>query len=101
MSRMTFSQLRDKDVINLCNASLIGYIGEIEFEPTTGQICSAVICKSNGVLGLGKEDRIVMPWTKIECIGEDAILVRIPVEELSDWQSPKCNRRKKRDSECK
>ena len=30
---------------------------------------------------LAADDDIVIPWCKIECIGEDTILVRLTVEE--------------------
>lgn len=101
MARVSFSQLRDKDVINLCDATRIGYIGEIEFDSCNGQICSLILCRGGGVLGIGREDRILLPWGKIECIGEDAILVKIPPEELSDCSFQKYNKRKRRDCDCK
>jgi YlmC/YmxH family sporulation protein len=101
MARISFSQLRDKDVINLCDATRIGYIGEIEFDSNTGQICSLILCRGGGVLGFGREERVYLPWGKIECIGEDAILVKMPPEDLSESTFQRYNKRKRRDCDCK
>jgi sporulation protein YlmC with PRC-barrel domain len=38
--------------------------------------------RPSGFLGLSHAKDLVIPWHKIECIGEDAILVRISNEEL-------------------
>lgn len=101
MARMFLAQLRDKDVINLCNAARIGYINEIEFDSCSGQICSLVLCRDNGWLSFTKEEDLVLPWNRIECIGEDAILVKIPEEELSGLGVKKGQKRKNRTCGCK
>ena len=101
MARMFLAQLRDKDVINLCNASRIGYIYEIEFDSCTGQICSLVLCRESGWLSLKKEEDLVLPWTRIECIGDDAVLVKISEEEFSELDVKTKNKRKNRAVYCK
>ena len=101
MARMTLSQLRDKDVINLCNASRLGYINEIEFDSCSGQICSLILCRNGGLLGFGKDDSLMLPWSRIECIGDDAVLVKIPDEELTCLETEKNNRKKSRNCGCK
>ena len=101
MARMFLAQLRDKDVINLCNASRIGYIYEIEFDSCTGQICSLVLCRDSGWLSFKKEDDLVLPWTRIECIGEDAVLVKISEDELLTLDVKATSKRKNRSNSCK
>ena len=101
MARMFLAQLRDKDVINLCNASRIGYIYEIEFDSCTGQICSLVLCRDSGWLLFKKEDDLVLPWTRIECIGEDAVLVKISEDELLTLDVKATSKRKNRSNSCK
>lgn len=80
MARITSAELRQKDVINLCDGTRLGCITEIEFDTCSGQIC-ALILSSGGMLSFIKDSRIVLPWNRIECIGEDAILVRISNSE--------------------
>ncbi len=92
MSRLTCSQLREKDVINLCSGSRLGYISEIEFDSCNGQICSVILCRTGGFLGFSKEAPLIIPWSRIECIGDDAVLVKISESELDSL----CCERKKR-----
>ncbi len=82
MARMTCTQLRRKDVINLCDGSRLGYFSEIEFDTCSGQICSLVLSRCSGFLGFSKDPALVLPWNRIECIGEDAVLVKIPASEI-------------------
>lgn len=100
MSRITCSQLREKDVINLCDGTRLGYISEIEFDSCNGQICSMILCRSGGFLGFSKDAPLVIPWSRIECIGEDAVLVKITCAELD---SLCCDRKKqfKGSRDCK
>ena len=101
MALITLSQLRDKDVINLCNASRMGYINEIEFDSCTGQICSLVLCRTGGILSLVKDGSLVLPWSRIECIGDDVVLVKIPDDEMSRLETERGSRRKPRGCGCK
>lgn len=91
MPCLTCSQLREKDVINLCSGSRLGYISEIEFDSCNGQICSMILCRAGGLFGLSKDAPLVIPWSRIECIGEDAVLVKISESELDSL----CCERKK------
>lgn len=89
MPRLTSTQLREKDVINLCSGSRLGYIGEIEFDSCNGQICSLILCRAGGLFGFSKDAPFVIPWNRIECIGEDAVLVKISEQELDSLCSEK------------
>ena len=101
MSLMTLAQLRDKDVINLCNATRLGYINEIEFDSCTGHISSLVLCRGGGLLNFGRDDSLVLPWSRIECIGDDAVLVKISCDELACLESERENKKKSRNCGCK
>lgn len=80
MGLITSIELRQRDVINLCDGARIGCITDIEFDSCTGQI-SALILSSGGLFSFLRECRIALPWNRIECIGEDAILVKISNSE--------------------
>lgn len=101
MSRMTLSQLRDKDVINLCNATRLGCIEEIEFDSCSGNICSLILCRNGGFWGWGKNNSLILPWSRIECIGDDAVLVKITDEELACFESDRSIHKKTRNYSCK
>lgn len=77
MQRFSTCELREKEIINLCDGTRLGCASDFEFDSCEGRITAIVISRSGGFLGLGESKDIVIPWNKIECIGEDAILVRL------------------------
>ncbi len=75
MQRVT--DLRYKEVINLCNGACLGCVSDVEFDTTTACLVAIVIFGRLKFFGLfGREDDIIIPWGEIEVIGEDTILVR-------------------------
>ena len=92
MSRITSAQLRQKDVINLCDGTRLGCIIEIEFDTCSGQICSFIL-SSGGLFSFSKDCKVVLPWNRIECIGEDAVLVKISNSEYETFFK-NCKRRR-------
>ena len=92
MERFNTCDLREKDIINICNGSKLGRPSDFEFELRDGKITALIVTRQSGFLGLGREMDIFIPWDKIECIGEDAILVRLPQGES---YSPEIPRNKK------
>ncbi len=72
----TFSELRSKEVINIRDGSLLGCVCDLEFNSCTGEI-RAIILPGNGLLAsLSAKNRIIIPWSDIERIGKDTILVK-------------------------
>lgn len=74
-------ELRCKDIINLCDGSKLGYASDFEFDIDNGKILSIIINSHNGFFNIGKNDRIIIPWDKIECIGDDTVLVKVQISE--------------------
>ncbi|MBQ2718893.1 MAG: YlmC/YmxH family sporulation protein [Clostridia bacterium] len=66
---------RDKEVINVCDGRRLGFVSEIEFDVCDGRITAIVVCAEGGLLGVKKGEELVVPWDKIQKIGEDIILV--------------------------
>ncbi len=89
MKICSFLELSDKDVINLCTGEKLGRICDIEINTKDCSVVSIVIPGQGSVLGFGKATETVIPWGKIECIGEDAVLVRLNAEEFSCCSIPK------------
>ena len=64
---------RDKQVICVADGRVLGNVAEIEFDVCDGRITAIVVCGDGGLFGRGGE--LVIPWDKIQKIGEDVILV--------------------------
>ncbi len=89
MKRCSTAELRKLEIINLCDGARLGYASDFEFDKEDARILALVISGCNGVFGLGREDDIVIPWHKIECFGEDTILVRLSASDLSCCLCPR------------
>lgn len=83
MKRFSTVDLRRLEIINLCDGTRLGYAGDFEFDCEDARILALVIVGSCGLFGFGREEDLIIPWNKIECIGEDTILVKLTEQELS------------------
>ncbi len=83
MERFSTCELREKEVINLCDGTRLGCPSDFEFNVFDGLITALIVPRSGGFLGLSRGNDLVIPWKNIECIGTDAILVRMsPSDEV-------------------
>lgn len=78
---MSFSELRAKEVIRLCDAEDIGCVSDLLFDPANGGICALCVVPSFGWGAVFSSERTVIPWAKIRCIGRDTILVDVRPED--------------------
>ncbi len=92
MERLGTCELRDKEVINMCDGTRLGCPTDFEFSICDGKITAIIVAGQGGFFGFGQCDDIIIPWSKIECIGEDTILVRLLPEECA----PRCQDKKKK-----
>ena len=79
---MRMSQLREKEVINICDGERLGNVCDVDFEKKTGRICSLIIpgpCKVLGILG--RDQEYIVPYEQIKRIGTDVILVEVEREK--------------------
>ncbi len=91
MASCNSEDFRDKEVICVSDGRRLGYVFEIEFDVCDGRITAIVVCAEGGLLGIKKGESLVIPWDKIQKIGEDIILIDgidLPCIERS------CRRRK-------
>jgi YlmC/YmxH family sporulation protein len=73
----TLSDLRGKEVIDTAEGVKLGFADDIELDTATGELSSMVIYGTARFLGIfGREDDIHIPFTDIELIGRDVILVK-------------------------
>lgn len=68
--------LRQKKVIDIDTAELIGYIRDMDIDIQTGKI-NAVTVPAGGVLKmLGIGHSVTVPWDRVMAIGREYILVK-------------------------
>ncbi len=72
------AELKDKQVVSIKDASVVGFVGDIEFDTETGTLTSVIVSgKSKGISFLARGEDIIVPWDKIEVIGNDSILISV------------------------
>ncbi len=75
MASCSSEDFRNKQVVNVCDGKCLGNICEIEFDVCDGKITAIVVEGEGGFLGFGPGEEYVIPWDKIQKIGEDVVLV--------------------------
>jgi YlmC/YmxH family sporulation protein len=69
---------KHKEVINITDAKRLGFVQDVNAELNSGTITSIVVPGNSKIFNIFSNDReIIIPWSKIKCIGEDIILVEI------------------------
>ncbi len=74
-------ELRQKEVINIADASRLGFVADVEVSLEAGAIESVIVPGKTRLLNFGQGKDLIIPWEKIKRIGEDVILVDLPVLE--------------------
>ncbi len=78
---MRMSELKRKEVINVCDCRRLGFVGDMEFDPCTGQIKALIVPGPGCVCGfLGREKEFVIPFEDVFQMGDDIVLVRLREE---------------------
>lgn len=96
MKRCSTAELREKEIINLCDGLRLGYADDFEFNICDGKITALVIHQFKGVLFWSKCEPVRIAWELIECIGDDTILVK-----LNSKEAPYCNYFKNTDGKAR
>ena len=96
MHIMCTDDFRRLEVINLCGGERLGFPCELEFDAECAKILSFSVQQlSRGILSWGEREEYIIPWCKIECIGEDAILVKLNDGELSSCIRGRARKKRK------
>lgn len=78
MANISFCELRRKEVINLRDGARLGAVCDLEVDLCSGTVCSIVVPGPPKMWGMLKSDEeLVIPFCKINKIGDDVILVDI------------------------
>lgn len=80
---MRIYELRQKEVINVCDGQRIGIVSDVEINMETGCVTHIIVpgpCRICGILGRDKE--YVIEFGCVARVGADVILVKIDVEKV-------------------
>lgn len=80
---MRLCELREKEVINICDCKRLGCIVDVDIDIKDGRIIAIIIPGPAKICGfLGTDSEFVIPWDCIRKIGPDIILVEIKEEKF-------------------
>jgi YlmC/YmxH family sporulation protein len=88
------SDLRRKEVINVCDGCRLGCVSDLDIRLPEGQICAIIVygpCRFFGLFGRGEE--FYIPWDCIQKIGDDIILIDKPFPRRPPGMERKRRRR--------
>ncbi len=78
VTTVNFSDLKRKEVINLCDGARLGCISDLEMDAACGTVFAIIVPGPPRLWGLMRSDEeLVIPYQKIKKIGDDVILVDI------------------------
>ena len=87
---MRMSELKRREVINVCDCKRLGFVGDLDVDPCTGRILAIIVPGPGCVCGfLGREKEFVIPFGDICQIGDDIILVRVEEKKEKPPKPPK------------
>ena len=72
---MDFTELKNKEVINVTSGKRLGYVCDIELDTCDARLLALIIPGEGGLFT--KAPCIKIPWACIEHIGEDLIIVKM------------------------
>ncbi len=70
------TDLRHKEVISAVDGVRLGYIDDILVDTNCARVVAFVIFNRKFFFGIfGNNDDFIIPWEKIQLIGEDAVII--------------------------
>lgn len=76
---IAFTDLKNKDVININDGKKLGHITDIVFDSTNGQVVGIIVPGDKKLFR--KNDDIFVPLIRLKKIGNDVIIVNLPVND--------------------
>ena len=81
--RVRLCELREKEVINICNCRRLGCVVDVDIDVCDGKVLAIIIPVPGKICGiLGSDGEYVIPFGCIKKIGPDIILVEICEEKF-------------------
>ncbi|MEG1523497.1 MAG: YlmC/YmxH family sporulation protein [Clostridia bacterium] len=76
--KTTYGELRQKEVINVCDGARLGLVCDLELDICAGTVLAIIVPGPSRCFGLiHSSEELVIPFCKLKKIGEDVILVEI------------------------
>lgn len=70
------------EVVNLCDGKKLGYVTDIAVDVTSGQVAALEVLLDDGkCFSLGKAEKIMLPFCRVERLGENVILCSLPPQD--------------------
>lgn len=77
-------ELKNKEVINSCDGSRLGFVDDLEVDTQTAKVVTLIVYGRPRWFGLfGRTCDCIIPWSNIVLIGEDTILVDFKVQKTT------------------
>ena len=71
-----FTDLRCKEVINICDGKRLGCVGDVELRLPQGEATALIVYGRPRFFGLfGRGEEYYIPWDSIRRIGDDIVLI--------------------------
>jgi YlmC/YmxH family sporulation protein len=68
--------LKNKEVINVTSGKRVGFVTDVELDMTDARLVSLVVAAEGGSI-FSKPRPTYVPWTCIQHVGEDLIIVKL------------------------
>ncbi len=85
----TFNDLKDKEVVNICDGKRLGYVCDAEIDCISGRICALLIPGPSKCMGFVRGGNVKIAWEYVERIGDDIILVNASKINWGDKPAPR------------
>ncbi len=86
---MRISELKRREIINVCDCRRLGFVGDVDFDPCTGRIKALIVPGPGVICGfLGREKEYVIPFENICQTGDEIILVELPEKSAGPGNAP-------------
>lgn len=80
---MKICNLKDKEVINVNDCTILGFVDDIDFDICTGCVVAIIVPGPAKLCGMfGRDKEYVIPFKCVVKIGPDAILVDVCPEKV-------------------
>lgn len=80
---MRVCDLKQKEVINVCDCKRLGCVADLIFNECTGCIEAIIVPGIGKICGIfGRDTEYIIPWRQIKQIGPDIILVEVDEEKV-------------------
>lgn len=87
----SFSDLKNKEVVNICDGRRLGFVNDAEIDIECGRLISLIMPSESKIFSFSRCDPVRVLWCDIERIGDDVILVRRAEQIPSRCKEKKCD----------